>query len=88
MTPNSLTRSLERDLRRTTYSFRQLDEPEAMSLKPQRISIIKVGLRDTVLSLAQRMPFEDLKLERFRLLNGLATNERLTAGRWLKIVVD
>ena len=88
LTPKSLTRTLERDLRRTTYSFRQLDEPETMSLKPQRIKIIKVGLRDTVARLAQRMPFEDLKLERFRLLNGLATNERLAAGRLLKIVVD
>ena len=59
-----------------------------MSLKPQRIKIIKVGLRDTVAGLAQRMPFENLKLERFRLLNGLATNERLTPGRWLKMVVN
>ena len=88
LTPNSLTRTLERELRRTTYSFRQLDEPEAMSLKPQRIKIIKVGMRDTVARLAQRMPFEDLKLERFRVLNGLAMNEHLATGRWLKIVVD
>ena len=59
-----------------------------MSLKPQRINIIKVGLRDTVARLAQRMPFEDFKLERFQVLNGLVTNEHLAAGRWLKIVVD
>ncbi len=30
LTPSDLTRKLARDLRRTTYSFRRLDEPEAM----------------------------------------------------------
>ena len=88
LTPNTLTRTLERDLRRTTYSFRRLDEPEAMSLRPQRIDIIKFGSRDTVARLARRMPFEDFKLERFRVLNGLAADERIEAGRRLKIVVD
>ena len=88
LTPSNLTRTLARDLRRTTYSFRQLDEPEAMSLRPQRIDIIKVGPGDTVASLARRMPFEDFRLERFRVLNGLAVDERLAAGRRIKIVVD
>ncbi len=88
LTPSDLTRTLARDLRRTTYSFRQLDEPEAMSLRPQRIDIIKVGPGDTVASLARRMPFEDFRLERFRVLNGLAVDERLAAGRRIKIVVD
>ncbi len=88
LTPSNLTPTLERDLRRTTYSFRQLDEPEVMLLRPQRIDIIKVGSRDTVARLSGRMPFEDFKLERFRVLNGLAADERLAAGRRLKIVVD
>ena len=88
LTPSELTQSLARDFRRTTYSFRQLDEPEAMLLKPRKIDIIKVGRRDTAAGLARRMPFEDLKLERFRVLNGLAEDEGLAVGRRIKIVVD
>jgi predicted Zn-dependent protease len=88
LTPGDLTRTLARDFRRTTYSFRQLDEPEAMSLRPRRIDIIRVAPGDTVASLARRMPFEDFTLERFRVLNGLAADERLVSGRRIKIVVE
>ncbi len=88
LTPRDLTAGLARDLRRTTYSFRQLDEPEAMSLRPRRIDIIAVAAGDTVASLAERMPFEDLALYRFRVLNGLAADQHLAPGRRLKIVVE
>ncbi len=88
LTPPDLTRTLSRDLRRTTYSFRRLDEPEAMSLRPRRIGIVQVGPGDTVAGFARRMPFEDFALEQFRVLNGLATDERLAAGRRIKIVVE
>ena len=59
-----------------------------MLLRPRKIDIIKVGRRDTVASLARRMPFEDLQLERFRVLNGIAADARLVAGRQVKMVVD
>ncbi len=88
LTPPELTPTLARDLRRTTYSFRQLDEPEAMSLQPRRIDIIETRPGDTVQSLARRMPFEDFALERFRVLNGLVPGQRLAAGRRIKIVVE
>jgi predicted Zn-dependent protease len=88
LTPGELTRTLARDLRRTIYSFRQLDEPEAMSLRPRRIDIIRVAPGDTVASLARRMPFEDFAVERFRVLNGLAADTRPATGRRVKIVVE
>ena len=66
----------------------QLDEPEAMSLRPRRIDIVQVRPGDTVAGFARRLPFEDFAIERFRVLNGLAADERLVAGRRIKIVVE
>jgi predicted Zn-dependent protease len=34
------------------------------------------------------MPFEDAREERFRVLNSLGPNERLTPGRKVKLVVE
>ena len=88
VTPPDLTRSLSRDLRRTTYSFRQLDEPEAMALRSQKIDIVRARPGLTPSAFAKMMPFEDFALERFRVLNGLAADEKLVVGRRLKIVVE
>ncbi len=47
-----------------------------------------VGPGDRVDSLAQRLPFPDLRVERFCALNGLAPNDRVRAGERVKIVVE
>ena len=86
--PPSRTALLSTGLRRTTYSFRMLDEPEIQALHPLRVRITRVRQGDTVSSLADRMAFEDLRLERFRVLNGLAPNQRLAPGRAAKIVTE
>jgi len=82
------TSQLSEGLRRTTYSFRKLSDAEAAALKPQRIRIVTVQPGDTVASLAARMPFEDYKIERFRVLNGLAEGATLTPGQKVKLVVQ
>ncbi len=87
-TPPHLVASLGEAHRRTTYSFRALSEVEAAGLKPYRVRIITVGAGDTVESLAARMPFEDFRIERFRTLNGLKADQRLTPGQRVKSVVE
>ncbi len=88
VTPPQETARLAAELRRTSYSFRRLDEREAAALKPLRIKVVTVGAGDTADSLAARMPFEDFRLERFQALNGLAPADRLRPGDQVKLVVE
>src|SRR5690606_27880083 len=48
-----------------TSSFRQLSTQEAAALRPRQITLATVGARDTAQSLANRMAFDDYRLERF-----------------------
>ena len=88
VTPNRLVAQMNRPLRETTYSFRRLSEGEAAALKPYRIAIHRVEPGDSVYSLAQRLPFPEYRVERFRVLNGLGPNEGLRAGDLVKLVVE
>ncbi|OAN50119.1 Zn-dependent protease [Paramagnetospirillum marisnigri] len=75
------------DFRRTTYSLRHLTEAERGQIKPLRLRIITVKSGDTVESLAEKMPYDDHKLERFRVLNGLSDTASLKPGQKLKMVI-
>ena len=86
--PQSLTTAAQEDLKTASYSFRRMSEREKQSIKPQRVKIISAQFGDTVRSLSQRMPFEDYKEERFRVLNGLHGREEVMAGRRYKIIVE
>lgn len=67
-------------------SVGRLGGAEAAAIKPRRLRVITVARGDTVQSLSSRMAFDDLRLERFLALNGLAPNAALSAGQKLKIV--
>ena len=43
---------------------------------------------DTVDSLANRMAFDDYRVERFLVLNGLKSSDRLQAGQLVKIITE
>jgi predicted Zn-dependent protease len=68
-------------------SFRQMSDQEAAALKPRRIQLVTVGARDTIQTLANRMAFDDFKVERFLTLNALPANATLKVGDQVKIVV-
>ncbi len=87
-TPPRLTDRLSADRRRTIFSFRALSRDEAGQLKPFRIAVATVGRDDTVESLAARLPFPDLKVERFRTLNGLRPGDLPRPGQRVKLVVE
>ncbi|HEY0113253.1 MAG TPA: M48 family metalloprotease [Allosphingosinicella sp.] len=68
-------------------SLSRISAAEAAAIRPRVIDVVTVGPRDTVATLAARMAYNDLKEERFRVLNGLAAGTALRAGQKVKIVV-
>jgi len=72
----------------TMDSFRRLSEDEAVNQQPLHIDVVQVARRETVADLAARMAFDDLRVERFRTLNGLTETASLREGQLVKIVSD
>ena len=68
-------------------SVRRLSSQEVATIKPRRISVVTVKSKDTVASLAERMAYRDLQIERFLTLNALSQNATLTPGQKVKLVI-
>jgi predicted Zn-dependent protease len=68
-------------------SFRRLTQTEAAAIKPRRIKVVAVGRGDSVATLAARMAYPTLQVERFRVLNGLAPDAVVRPGQKIKLVV-
>ena len=68
-------------------SMRRIDSQTAANVIPRVIDVVTVRSGDTVNSLASRMAYSDNQVERFRVLNGLTSNEGVSAGQRVKIVV-
>ncbi len=71
----------------TADSFRVLPQDEARRARQQRIRVIQVRPGETVESIARRMDFDNLRVERFRALNGLTPGDQLRPGQRVKIIV-
>lgn len=68
-------------------SMRRISANEAAQVIPRVIDVVTVGPRDTVQSLAGRMAYTTAQEQRFRVLNGLTSNQTVTAGQKVKLVV-
>ena len=68
-------------------SLRQITAAQASNVIPRVIDVVTVRSGDTVASLASRMAYDDNQVARFRVLNGLSSNDNVTAGQKVKIVV-
>lgn len=88
ITPVNLVDRLAPGLQRMTYSFRKISDDEVDKIKPLRLDVVTVRRGDTASSLAERMAFDDYKLERFLTLNGMAQGDVLRAGQRVKLVVS
>ncbi|MGB4056872.1 MAG: M48 family metalloprotease [Alphaproteobacteria bacterium] len=84
--PQNASASLVNAMKSSTYSFRGLSESERRNVKPYRVRIVTAGAGDTVSSLAARMAYDDLKEDRFRVLNGLGSGESVKSGQKYKII--
>jgi predicted Zn-dependent protease len=78
----------DRIFRESIGTFRRMSLAEIESAKPLRLQVVTVAPGDTVEKLAGRMAVADRQVERFRVLNGLASGERLKSGSEVKIVVE
>ena len=67
-------------------SVQRLSAQDAAAIKPRRVAVVAVKADDTVQSLAKRMAYDNLQLERFLTINALAANSSLKPGQKVKIV--
>ena len=75
-------------LQQMAMSFRKISAAEAKAVKPLRLRVVTARAGDSAGSLAKRMIYSDHQAERFRVLNGLSSNDQVTAGRRYKIVTE
>jgi predicted Zn-dependent protease len=68
-------------------SMRRISTAEAAQVIPRRIDVVTAGRNDTIQSLASRMAYGNAQVERFMVLNGLASNAQVVPGEKYKIVV-
>jgi predicted Zn-dependent protease len=67
-------------------SFRRLRPNEAEAVRARKLRVVTVKAGDTVQSLASQMAYDDARLERFLVLNGLSSDSRIAPGQRVKIV--
>jgi predicted Zn-dependent protease len=79
---------VDRAFRESVSTFRRMSLKESEQVRPLRIKIVTVGAHDSLEKLAQHMAVVDRKLDRFRVLNGLAVGDRLKPGEKVKMVVE
>lgn len=67
-------------------SVARMTDGEAAAIRPRKVQVVTVRSGDTVQSLAGRMAYADYQLDRFMVLNRLASNSVLRAGQKVKII--
>ena len=60
---------------------------DSAAIRSRRVSVVTVKPGDTVATLSARMAYDDDRVARFTVLNGLATNSRLVSGARVKLIV-
>ncbi|MEP5939188.1 MAG: M48 family metalloprotease [Erythrobacter sp.] len=68
-------------------SMRRVTSAEASAVVPRRLDVVTVRRGESVGVLANRMAYDTGKEARFRVLNGLGSNDTLRAGQKVKLVV-
>jgi predicted Zn-dependent protease len=68
-------------------SMRRISASEAGAVVPKKLQVVTVARGDTVASLSARMAYADAREARFRVLNGLRSDEGLVPGQKVKLVV-
>ena len=87
-TANPPPASILTDLKRATYSFKKLSAAEKAQYKPKRIKVFAAKAGDTVASLAAKLPFDDYKEQRFRVLNSLDARDTIQPNKLYKTIVE
>jgi predicted Zn-dependent protease len=83
-----LTPDADRAFRYSVTTFRRMTETEVKQARPLRLHVVTVQHGDTPERLAARMPLVDRPLERFLIINGIASGDQLKPGDKVKIVTE
>lgn len=76
-----------RSLQSMLQSFRKLSDKEAAQYKERRIKVVTVAKGQTAQQLAERMAYDDNRLDRFLVLNGFTNPNEVKAGEKVKLIV-
>jgi predicted Zn-dependent protease len=87
LTPPNVTAAHAQEFKTSGLSLRKMTDAEKSVVKPLRLKVVTVKAGDTVERLAEQLPYEDHKVERFRVLNGLTEGQALKPGQKLKTVI-
>jgi predicted Zn-dependent protease len=79
---------VDHTFREAVGTFRRMTLAESQAARPLHVKVVTVAPGDTVERLAARMAIPDHQIERFRILNGLAPNERVASGGQVKLAVE
>jgi predicted Zn-dependent protease len=86
LAPAEMSGQVNSSFDRIINSFQRISQAEAAQLKERRISVVTVKGGDSAQTLAQRMAYDEYKLERFLILNALASPEALRTGQRVKLI--
>ena len=84
--PASISQDLAASFKRTIFSYRRLSDWEARDAKPFQLRMHQVRPGDSVSRLSESLPYQELREERLRTLNGLAPNQGPAVGSWIKLI--
>ncbi len=86
--PQGSSAALVEDLKRASYSFRNMKESEKASVKPYKVKMVVAKSGESVGTMAARQVVDEYKEDLFRLLNGLASGQGVIAGQSYKVVME
>lgn len=86
--PQGAPAALTEDLKRTTYSLRRMSAQEKRDIHPYKLRIVTARAGDSIASLANGMPFNSYREERFRALNALMPGQGIEPGARYKVISD
>ncbi len=86
--PKGVSNAFMSELKKATYSFRRLSDSEKKTIQPKKLYVLQAPSGATVASMANKMDVDGNKTEKFLVLNGMTSNDRIIAGQPYKIVVD
>lgn len=86
--PKNASPKLADSLTRMINSLRRMTDEEKRTAHPWQVHVVAAAASDTPDSLAAHTPFDKLREERFRVLNGLKPEENISPGQAYKVVVE
>ena len=82
------TAEVDHTFRESVNTFRRMTLAESQAARPLHLKVVTVAPGETVERLANRMPVADHQVERFRIINGLGSTDRVNPGDQVKTVVE